>query len=208
MSEKATVTTMGEWGGAFSLLSSLMFDEPSDEVLSALADTTESLPSALAAWQPCCSVLAEARANGTFDQVCLDIDVDFARLFANASDTPVHPYESMYRNSEKLLMRDERDQVVAAYLDAARAVDDDRNLPEDHAGYELAFLADLCQAQSDNDVAVLHAFFSDHAGAWLGALGSDIARLAQTDFYRGLGMALSQTVAGFEDYLAEGGEAR
>ena len=194
---------------AYDLLSALFLNEPSDELLAALAQGGAPEDDS-DAWAPCRTWLSEAKAAGEFDQAREDIWVDFADLFANACATSVHPFESTYLGADKLLMQPERDAVVAAYLDEAFAVDESWRLPEDHASFELAFMAALCareaQAQPDEAARLHHVqaqFAFEHVLAWIPQLCDDVQERAKTDFYRGLAVSCAQFLDAEARYLED-----
>ena len=161
--ERKDATTAAQRAQAYGLLAALMLDEPSREIAAALD------------------------AQSSYE----DVRVDYARLFANAGADSVHPYESVYLSPDKLLMQDERDAVLAAYLAESYAVDESLHLPEDHAAFELAFMACLCeredQAQADEASrlsGVQAAFLREHVLRWIPQLCADIEARAQTGLYR------------------------
>ena len=193
---------------SWDLLASLLLDEPGSDMLERLA---EGVPEGVDAWAATAAGLQAARAAGTFDDAVQDNRVDYAGLFANASHAPVHPYESAYLSADRLLMQDQRDQVVAAYLQESFAVDEDLHLPEDHAGIECAFMARLCQreAAAEDHAASLHvaerAFVEDHMLAWIPQLCTDVRERATTDFYRDFADVLERFVRAEALFLAEEG---
>ena len=192
---------------SWDLLAALLLDEPGSDMLERLA---EGVPEGIDAWAATAAGLQAARAAGTFDDAAQDIRVDYAGLFANASHAPVHPYESAYLSADRLLMQDQRDQVVAAYLQESFAVDEELHLPEDHAGIECAFMARLCQREAaSEDQASLRAaeraFVEDHVLAWIPQLCADMRERANTDFYRDFADVLERFVRAEALFLAEEG---
>ena len=193
---------------SWDLLASLLLDEPNREMLERLA---ADVPEDADAWTATAAALLDARAAGTFDDAVQDIRVDYAGLFANASHMPVHPYESADLSADRLLMQDQRDQVVAAYLSESFAVDEALHLPEDHAGIECAFMARLCQREAASEDqaasvrAVERAFVEDHVLAWIPQLCADVRERAATDFYRDFADVLERFVRAEARFLAEEG---
>lgn len=124
-----------------------------------------------------------------------DLAVDYARVFLAAGvyegDTAV-PYESVYTSPEKILMQDSRDEVVRIYCENGLAVDPDLNVPEDHLGFELEFMAHLCEriaeeASDDRAVAKLlktqKQFVREHLLNWVPELRDRVREIAELRFY-------------------------
>ena len=161
--------------------------EPPDE---AFVESLESLCGAVAADPD----LPEELATAADAILTAETDLEvlrsaFTRLFHGVSrgESTPPPYESLYVDG--VLNGPSSPEVEAFYLDAGveLAVDDEL---VDHAGYELAFLAELC-ARGDRTAQL--AFIETHVGDWL----SDFHDAAQRDdppaFYRGL-FALTEAV--------------
>ena len=145
--------------------------------------------------------------NHRGERTATDLNVDYLRTFiGNTQDTShvAYPYESVYTSPERLLMQDARDAVLAAYRSEKVALVNEHNEPEDHIGFELAFCAVLLrragEALEAGDAAAAaalvekeRAFVCDHLAAWAPGFASDVARVAQTGFYR----ALSELLLGY-----------
>jgi len=73
-------------------------------------------------------------------------------------------------------------EVEAFYLEAGveLAVEDELI---DHAGYEFAFLAELCERGA---VDAQLGFIETHVGAWLGEFHDEAAAYDPPQFYRGV----------------------
>lgn len=135
------------------------------------------------------------------------LNVDYLHTFIGNTQDASHaayPYESVYTSPEHLLMQDARDAVLAAYRSEKVALVNEHNEPEDHIGFELAFCAVLLRraggALEVGDAAAAaqlvekeRAFVRDHLAAWVPEFASDVARVAQTGFYR----ALSELLLGY-----------
>lgn len=122
---------------------------------------------------------------------------DFAALLLNMSADPVFPYESVYMSEERLLMRRARDEVLALYRGEGFMCTETLNVPEDHVGIEMEFMARLCDreakayAAGDSRAAqavrgAQRAFLHDHLMKWVPRLCDDLAARAGTGLYRGL----------------------
>ncbi len=112
----------------------------------------------------------------------------FTRLLQGVSygETVPPPYESLY--VDDVLNGPSTTEVQAFYLEAGveLAVEDEL---VDHAGYELAFLAELVERGGR---AAQLAFIRTHVGAWLPTFHEDAAGDAPA-FYRGV-FALTEAV--------------
>lgn len=131
---------------------------------------------------------------------------DFAALLLNMSADPVFPYESVYTSEERLLMRRARDEVLALYRGEGFMCTEALNVPEDHVGIEMEFMARLCDrearahAAGDSQAAkavrgVQRAFLRDHLMKWVPRLCDDLAARAGTGLYRGLAETTRQFLA-------------
>lgn len=140
-----------------------------------------------------------------------DLAVDYARIFLAAGifegDTAV-PYESVYLSEAKILMQEPRDEVVAVYRSCGFAVRDDLNVPEDHAGFELEFVALLCDRIADlktagedayGDLTVLRDFANAHLLSWLPLLQDRVDEYAEHRFYPALMRIIIGTIEEMRD---------
>lgn len=174
----------------YQLLSSLYLIEVSAEVLDQLRQTP-SLPSGKLA------DFIGGLSTQNLEEMRTDAAADYARLFLGMSAQPVAPYESVFTSPEHLLMQDARDEVLAVYRAEGFAYAGEDNLPEDHIGTELEFMALLCQKQIDaleggntDEVQrlseVQKTFVQDHLAVWLPEFCDQVEQRAQTLFYAGL----------------------
>lgn len=124
-----------------------------------------------------------------------DLAVDYARVFLAAGvyegDTAV-PYESVFTSPEKILMQDARDDVVRIYRENGLAVDPDLKVPEDHLGFELEFVAFLCErvakagvesAEGEKLLGTLKEFIKRHLLNWVPELRDRVRETAELRFY-------------------------
>jgi anaerobic sulfite reductase subunit A len=128
-----------------------------------------------------------------------DLAVDYARVFLGAGVTrnggAAYPYESVYTSPARLVMQDARDRVLAAYrakgLDKVATFD----VPEDHIGLELEFMACLCketrEAVSRGDWPAVAAclteqrdFLESHLANWVPEFCGDVMKYATTEFFQ------------------------
>lgn len=128
-----------------------------------------------------------------------DLAVDYARLFLSAGvadGNAAFPYESVYTSGSRLMMQDARVFAVAEYARKGLAFRTDTyHVPEDHLAIELDFMAFLIgEALAAEDEAALEKSLAEQAGFlkahllnWISLFCGDLNKLAQTDFYKGLG---------------------
>ena len=125
------------------------------------------------------------------------------------------PYESVYTSAERLLMQRSRDEVLAAYRAQGFERSGDLNVPEDHAGIELAFMARLCRKEADALAAgdevgaeaareTQRVFLRDHVLAWFPQLCADLEKRAKRGLYRGLAETVRQFLAFEREELGVG----
>jgi TorA maturation chaperone TorD len=128
-----------------------------------------------------------------------DLAAEFTGLFLNASRQPVHPFESVYTSEERLLMQRARDEVLNEYRRAGLERIQEFREPEDHIALEFEFMSNLCNKTLDSlqaqdkmaareSVEWQKKFFDEHLSVWIPHFCKDLARLAQSDFYRGIAL--------------------
>ncbi len=127
------------------------------------------------------------------DDGIADAKVDYAALFATADPQTPYPYESIYADSERLLMRPCRDDMAETYRKAGfdcscgEAIE-----PEDHLSCELRFAAYLVRSAHELKVAPrrgdravdAESFARNHLARWVGKFCDEVQRKAQSDLYR------------------------
>ncbi|WP_230397397.1 TorD/DmsD family molecular chaperone [Novisyntrophococcus fermenticellae] len=131
-----------------------------------------------------------------------DLAVDYAKVFLGAGATEnsaAYPYESVYTSSKRIMMQEARDEVLDVYKSKRLVKDNNiKALPEDHVSLELEFMAFLCEeALSALDLKdsslVLSSlteqrdFLDRHMLNWIHGFCYDIAKYADTEFYKGVG---------------------
>ncbi len=173
----------------YVLVSSLFLEEVSEDFLERLA-----------AGPPAAGELGRFVATLSYADLATvrtDAASEFAALLLNMSADPVFPYESVYTSGERLMMQQARNEVLAAYRRQGFERADSVNVPEDHAGIELEFMARLCQKELDaldaGDTeavetvrAAQKSFLTDHLLRWMFQLCDDLERRAKSSLYRGL----------------------
>lgn len=146
----------------------------------------------------------------------LDLARDYAKVFCGACSTrgqSAYPFESVYTSEERLLMQDARDEVIEQYRAAGFMAKESWHEPEDHIALELEFMARLSEqtfdalkkGEPDTADALLRwqsEFLEQHLLNWVPAFVEDIARLASTDFYRGLALITSGFLSADFEFLS------
>ena len=180
-----------------TLLSSLLLEPPSAEVLERLAASAD-LPWPFPASDG-------SRPLGA-RLLCAPTDVaeaadDHLRLFGGALPALASPHESVYRSDEHLLFGEVTIEVRAAYARYGVAAPAGGRPADDHIGLELAFvahhaLAALDAIEAGDEAAAeqisddLRAFCADHLLTWVRPFAQHVVREASTDLYRGVGHLL------------------
>ena len=136
---------------------------------------------------------ASAAAAGDYRRLYLDLHLDHLSLFSGpAPKAP--PWESVWREKEKLLFGEQTDKVLNFYADWGIGIDNAGHEPEDHLGLEMAFALFLLRASVDEPSprsgrglsprAALALFLEDHVLPWAGLCLEKAREEAATDFYR------------------------
>ncbi|XWX61696.1 molecular chaperone TorD family protein [Desulfitobacterium sp. AusDCA] len=138
------------------------------------------------------------------DQSLTDLDLeryekirwDYTRLFIGPHKIPTPPWESVYLNKERLIFQEETLNVRRAYLKYCLAPKNIGQEADDHLGYELDFMYQLCQLSLKNNEfigSVLNDqkdFLENHILKWVPLICKDIFAHAKTDFYKGMAICL------------------
>lgn len=180
----------------YSFLSGMFLREVSQDFLERLAAEPPHLGGELEGF-------AVGLATADLSTVRRDAAAEFAALLLGMSADPVHPYESVYTSPERLMMQDARDEVLALYRSQELGRVGDLNIPEDHAGIELEFMARLCRKELDamaggDEEAVWdvrrtqQTFVRDHLLVWMPRMCDDLEARAKSGLYRGLAQMTRQ----------------
>lgn len=149
-------------------------------------------------------------ARADMARVETELRAEYAALFLNASPRSIHPYESVYTSTDRLLMQQARDEVLADYRQEGLGRVGEFQEPEDHIAIELEFMAYLCQraaealAAGDMPAAAGYlqkqqGFLAKHLRVWVPAFCQDLFKTATSDLFRGIARLT-------EDHLAMEGE--
>lgn len=171
------------------VVSQLFLAAPNSELRGALQDDD-----ALAQWpltdqqsQRGIAMLREAVREGNVDSH-EDLERDHLYLFTGIGKPLAQPYESPYLSKEGLLFEEQTVAVREAYAAHGLRVPNPR-VPDDHIGYEFAFVAHLAgQVAEGNATALpaLYRFVSEHLGCFSGDVAEGLREHARTATYRAL----------------------
>ena len=133
------------------------------------------------------------------EDVLEDLNRRYTTLFLGVgyrdSVEHVNPFESVYLSPERLVMQEQRDEVMEFYARFGMGVSDDFKEPEDHMAAELSFIGRLCELALDdlnnddikNALEKLRAqkeFMFGHLLRWVHLLCSDLREAAKDGFYK------------------------
>lgn len=125
---------------------------------------------------------------------------DYTHLFLGLDKTLAPPYESVFLSEDHLLFERQTLEVRAFYSRHELKVREDERIPDDHLGYELQFVATLCQrlassASSANPLLRdLVKFLDVHLLSWLPDLCDRVLTHGTTEFYKGMALVTNATV--------------
>lgn len=210
------IATLEERAATYGLLARLFNREIDEDLLENLG----SLPlgGETPAGSPCEGArLMQAYLDASGSDAITELAVDFARLFIvrtahtkNAS----YPFESVYTSTDRTIMGDARDRVLAAYRSEGLDKSPSWKLAEDHVSLELEFeqllcsragtaLADGNEAEGRRLLVKQREFLDDHLLVWTPMFAEAMQVGAKTDFYRGLGSFLLEFLQDDRKHLAE-----
>lgn len=132
---------------------------------------------------------------GNQDDFLENLSRAYTTLFlVGRKEVTVNPYESVYVSDERLIMQEQRDQVMEFYDRFGMGVIDTFNAPEDHVSAELSFMSsmslkmaeDLDNGNTNVALRLLEAqldFIKEHMLRWFPAMSNDIRRVCSEGFY-------------------------
>ena len=182
--------------GIYRLASSVFMFDATEEGLAAQIAAAVSAD-ADSCVRPCEEVLySYLRGFADCDLALLRTKVatEYAELFVGPRPPLAPYYESVYLGANPRLFADVTMRVRAEYKAQGFQVDKRNKVPDDHIGYELAFMAQLCereaQAHEAGDADEVTAaqvaqdnFLAIHLGVWIGFLADRIASAWCADYY-------------------------
>lgn len=191
--------------------STLLAESPSDELLGQLIEQRELLLE-----EPFSAVAAEAAADlhdllaSADERGRRDFETaakrDYTYLFYMVGASRTSPFESVYRTDDRTMFGPTTLEVREAYRAWGVQVPDFGSTPDDHLGYEFAFLAHLLGAAADAQdasedgiskraLADARAFLSDHVLVFSRVYLENVKSQAKEPFYRHIAGIAEATIA-------------
>lgn len=172
----------------------LLAEPPSDETIDRLIDQRDLFredPFATAAPVPAAEfydLLGEADARGR-EAFKVEAKRDYTYLFRMVSASHTSPYESVYRTDDRTLFGPTTLEVREAYRAWSVQMPCLGSTPDDHIGFEFAFLAHLFGVVVEKGDAVracvdARAFLSDHLLVFAPVYFANVQARAKEPFYR------------------------
>lgn len=135
-----------------------------------------------------------------------DLRWDYTRLFVGPYKIPAPPWESVYRNKDRLLFQAETLEVRHAYFKYCFMPRKFGHEADDHLGLELDFMYQLTlMARKEIEKGASEAlreilkdqkaFLQEHLLRWVPEFSRQVLKNCQTDFYRGMAMILAGYLA-------------
>lgn len=196
----------------YRLLGTLYLEPPSSEIIEATND-----------WLDRWSTHAESVSQEIAEPVELmkdgidepSLGKQFTRLFMGLHDqlSPRPPYESLYRDGT--IFGPTADAVSRQYQSVGLVIDEDvSGHPQDHLGFELHYLAELCARERDTvergeggEIAKIRQrqldFLQTHVIVWLEEFHSECMSHDPDAFYRGVLDLTRETVRTHEQWLVD-----
>lgn len=195
-----SIEELDSLGTAFSVLSRLHLQAPTEETLTTVRDLLDEWP--LARFEATETGLKELRASAHAGETAAQISRDHNELYGVTATAKLPPYESVHRENERLIFGQTTLQVRAAYKQLGLTAPRENREPDDHIGLEFDFLARLLLktlhcVEAENFAGAREAlsaareFLHDHVLQWVPDFLGFGSKLATSHFYRGV-MHLSQ----------------
>jgi len=139
---------------------------------------------------------------------------EHTRLFIGPARLPAPPWESAYRTEDRLLFQEGTLEVRQVYLRHGMASARMGSEPDDHIGLELGFMYETCrlaaeaaaggeQARAELILRDQQDFVDEHLLQWAPSFAGDVAKSAQTAYYRGMAHLLAGYLAVDRSLLRE-----
>jgi TorA maturation chaperone TorD len=152
-------------------------------------------------WQKAKELIIPIFKNKNLLKTKNSVEVDFARLFLGVKKTLVPPYESVWRSKDRLVMQKETAAVRNFYLEAGLKVKNQGEVPDDHIGIELEFMAFLwakiLESLQNNweknhrkFLRLKEDFYQKHLQVWTPQFCRELIKHSSTNFYSGIACLL------------------
>lgn len=191
--------------------STLFSESPSDELLGQLVDRRELLldepfstvaPEAAAGLHDLLAS-ADGQGEGAFEAA---VQRDYTYLFYMVGASRTSPFESVYRTDDRTMFGPTTLEVREAYRAWGVQVPEFGSTPDDHIGYEFAFLAHVLGVLADAQgaeqdgipkraLADARAFLSDHVLVFSRVYLENVKVRAREPFYRHVAGIAEATVS-------------
>lgn len=148
---------------------------------------------------PASEVVYPGGDDGRWNAVTRDLERDHAHLFIGP-EIAVPPWESVWRDKDRLLFGESTFAVRAAYARFGLGADRPGNEPDDHMGREFGFLGHLAglaasgpeasesSAPMPDTLDAARTFLDDHLLMWMPMVRAAMQRAARTPHYAALGL--------------------
>ncbi len=141
------------------------------------------------------------------------LTLDYTQLFLGLDRTLAAPYESVFLSEDHLLFEKQTLAVRVVYEQYDLQAPEKNRIPDDHLGYELQFVAALCdklvhawQGGECQTKTSLHTdlcqFLDQHLLQWLPAFCDRVDRYGETEFYKGMAQVAQATAVDLRRDLA------
>lgn len=181
------VVEMEEWQACVYLFIARLFRQaPDDDFLKAIAEErildglfVESDGNLFTLTN---ELISEVEAHKSdFSAYAAELDGDYHKLFIGPGPLLAPPWESVYRSKERLVFGEQTLAVRECYQSFGLASKQQNKEPDDHIALELEFMAWLC---NQSETAAQQQFLNNHILKWVPLFCSDVAKGADTSFYR------------------------
>ena len=209
---------MEEMREACSFLSSLFLSELSEEALDALSTSDLASDTGNPKIDEGYGLIRRYLSFPESDRRC-ELACEYARIFLAAGiydqdRATAVPYESVFTSDDGIMMQEARDHVVAVYREHGFAVDPSLHEPEDHIGFELAFLGEMARqcaldgvefddAGLKESLIAQRDFLDGHILNWLPKLASVAEGYATNSFYPGIFLVAMGVLEDARTFLSE-----
>ncbi len=200
----------------YNFLSKCYLEEPTEEFIKYLLD--EKILEDFPVWIETERVVAACKELKEYSERCRAMDLtevlndvkeDYTALFIGPGHLLAPPWESVYRSKERLVFGNETLAVREFYARHDLQIPRLYKEPDDHIGYELGLLSNLCNQsiqciQENNEDKLLYylneqkVFIQTHLLKWVPEFCEDIIKNCKTGFFSG--------IAGLTWFLLEGSD--
>ena len=168
--------------GLYHLLASLFIKEQTREELDALRTVAldSNLDATVFDGERAFLVYLTSLKDVDLEELAGDLRAEYARLFLGPRPKKAPPYESIYRGSPRRLFTDITMHARECYRRAGFEILTQGQEPDDHIGFELEFMRELCAtllntlladefnlAEAHDTIHAQEAFRSGHLAKWV-----------------------------------------